>query len=146
MGADGGSHPLSDQTKAETQGPNRLDLALGSLIRERRKVLGLSQTALANAAGVTFQQIQKYERGFNRVSFSRLVEIARALDCRISDLVADVDDPSAAQPHFRGEPSLLDHPDAAQLLAGYAAMPPNLRRAVLNLMLVIAKQRPLSDA
>ena len=47
----------------------------------------VSQTALAEAIGVTFQQIQKYERGFNRVSFSRLVDIAHAFDCRVVDLI-----------------------------------------------------------
>ncbi len=56
--------------------PNKLDVALGLRIRQRRKSLGVSQTALADSIGLTFQQIQKYERGFNRVSFSRLVDIA----------------------------------------------------------------------
>ena len=64
-----------------TEGPNALDIALGNRIRQRRKGLGVSQTTLAEAIGLTFQQVQKYERGFNRVSFSRLVDIAHALDC-----------------------------------------------------------------
>jgi transcriptional regulator with XRE-family HTH domain len=50
-------------------------MALGLRIRQRRKALSVSQTALADAIGLTFQQVQKYERGFNRVSFSRLVDI-----------------------------------------------------------------------
>lgn len=64
----------------------------------------MSQTALANAVGVTFQQIQKYERGFNRVSFSRLVDIAHALDCRVLDLIGDVDDASIPSPLVRFRP------------------------------------------
>lgn len=58
--------------KTDRDAPSRLDVALGLQIRRRRKALGVSQTALAEAIGLTFQQIQKYERGFNRVSFSRL--------------------------------------------------------------------------
>ena len=70
---------------------NPLDIALGARIRVRRKSLGLSQDDLAVQVGLTFQQIQKYERGANRVSFSRLVEIARTLKCRAQDLIGDLD-------------------------------------------------------
>ena len=69
---------------------NPLDIALGARIRVRRKSLGLSQDDLAVQVGLTFQQIQKYERGANRVSFSRLVEIARTLKCRAQDLIGDL--------------------------------------------------------
>ena len=57
----------------------RLDVALGARIRRFRKARRISQEQLADAVGVTFQQIQKYERGANRVSFSRLAQIAAAL-------------------------------------------------------------------
>ena len=57
-----------------------IDIGVGARIRLLRKVRGLSQQALAEAAGVTFQQIQKYERGANRVSASMLARIAGALD------------------------------------------------------------------
>jgi len=59
--------------------PNPLDARVGILIRTRRKEIGMSQKDLAEACGVTFQQVQKYEGGGNRISFSRLVQIARAL-------------------------------------------------------------------
>lgn len=59
---------------------DRLDIEIGGRIRHTRKVRGLSQTELGNVIGVTFQQIQKYERGTNRVSVSALILIARALD------------------------------------------------------------------
>ncbi|MBV9509856.1 MAG: helix-turn-helix transcriptional regulator [Caulobacteraceae bacterium] len=136
----------SGQGAGADQGPNRLDIVLGARIRDRRKSLGVTQTALAEASGVTFQQIQKYERGFNRVSFSRLVEIARALDCRVADLVDGLDEISSSRPDFRSEPSLLDRPDAGPLLAAYAAAPPRLRRAILNLMVAIAKDQAGREA
>jgi DNA-binding Xre family transcriptional regulator len=74
-----------------------LDRALGNTIRLRRSALHMSQTKLADAAGVSFQQIQKYERGVNRVSFSCLVAISQGLGCRVADLVGEPD--GAADPN-----------------------------------------------
>src|SRR5271154_1993055 len=63
----------------ETRVPNPVDLHVGARIRLRRRMQGVSQERLAEALGLTFQQVQKYERGANRVSASKLYEIARAL-------------------------------------------------------------------
>ena len=71
--------------------PHPLDIALGSRVRLRRKELGLSQDQLARAVGITFQQVQKYEHGTNRISFSRLVEISEALECSVGDLIGNLD-------------------------------------------------------
>jgi transcriptional regulator with XRE-family HTH domain len=62
-----------------------VDLAVGNKIRLRRKMAGLSQTALADKLGVTFQQVQKYEKGANRVSASRLQMIASVLRMPVSE-------------------------------------------------------------
>ncbi len=70
---------MNDRTADHS--PHPLDVALGCRIRLRRRELGLSQAHLARQLGITFQQVQKYERGTNRVSFSRFVEIAQALRC-----------------------------------------------------------------
>ncbi len=64
--------------------PNPVDLHVGARIRLRRKVLGVSQERLADSLHLTFQQVQKYERGANRVSASKLYEIARSLACPVS--------------------------------------------------------------
>ncbi len=130
---------MKEQDKEST--PNRLDVALGLRIRQRRKSLGVSQTALADAIGLTFQQIQKYERGFNRVSFSRLVDIAHALDCRVVDLIGDLDDASIPSPLFRQNTAHLRESGAPELLAAYSAAPPALRRVILKLVLEIAKDQ-----
>jgi transcriptional regulator with XRE-family HTH domain len=132
--------------RGPTDGPHRLDVALGVNIRQRRKELGVSQTALAEAVGLTFQQIQKYERGFNRVSFSRLVDIAHALDCRAIDLIGDLDDADAPGPQVRRETANLREPGAPELLAAYAQTPPALRRAVLKLVAEIAKLQQAAAA
>ncbi len=123
------------------EGPNKLDVALGLRIRQRRKAMGLSQSALADLVGLTFQQIQKYERGSNRVSFSRLVEIAHALACRIQDLVGDLDDVGLPSPLLHQETAHLRESGAPELLAAYAAAPGPLRRAILKLAVEIAKDQ-----
>jgi len=127
--------------KTSTAEANPLDVALGLRIRQRRKELGVSQTALADAVGLTFQQIQKYERGFNRVSFSRLVDIAHALDCRVIDLIGDLDDSGADSPLFRQNTAHLRESGAPELLAAYAAAPPALRRVIHKLVAEIAKDQ-----
>jgi transcriptional regulator with XRE-family HTH domain len=63
--------------------PNPIDVHVGSRIRLRRTLLGISQERLADAVGLTFQQVQKYEKGANRVSSSRLVDLANALDVAV---------------------------------------------------------------
>lgn len=67
------------RTKADDEGPNPVDIYVGSKVKARRLILGLSQEELASAIGLTFQQVQKYERGTNRISVSRLVDICRVL-------------------------------------------------------------------
>lgn len=64
------------------------DLTLGQRIRLRRRDIGMSQERLAAAIGVTFQQIQKYEKGINRMAAGRLVDIAVALDIEPASLIA----------------------------------------------------------
>ena len=130
---------MIDAGQAHT--PNRLDVALGLRIRERRRVLGVSQTALANGVGLTFQQIQKYERGFNRVSFSRLVDIAHALDCRVIDLIGDLDEAGGSSPLLRHDADHLRAGGAAELLAAYSAAPLSLRRVILKLVTEIARDQ-----
>ncbi|MCK5517898.1 MAG: helix-turn-helix domain-containing protein [Alphaproteobacteria bacterium] len=65
--------------KTADSGPNPVDIYVGAKVKSRRLVLGLSQEDLAKSIGLTFQQVQKYERGINRISVSRLVDICRAL-------------------------------------------------------------------
>jgi len=65
--------------KTVDSGPNPVDIYVGSRVKSRRLILGFSQEDLAKSIGLTFQQIQKYERGINRISVSRLVDICRAL-------------------------------------------------------------------
>jgi transcriptional regulator with XRE-family HTH domain len=77
-------------------GPDPIDIEVGGRIRARRIALGISQTALAKALGLTFQQVQKYEKGANRVSASTLVRVARELAVTVAFLVGEEGDAPAA--------------------------------------------------
>ena len=131
------------QKQKPTQ-PNSLDVALGFHIRQRRKALGMSQTELAEAVGITFQQVQKYERGFNRVSFSRLVDICQALDCRITDLTRDLDDRSQPSPALLLDTQQLQQGAAVELLSKYSALRPSLRRLILELVRKLPSEKPIA--
>ena len=84
----------SDQASAtEREGrPSPIDVHVGSRIRLRRTLLGMSQERLGEALGLTFQQVQKYERGVNRVGASRLFDLSRVLDVPISFFFDDMPD------------------------------------------------------
>ncbi len=76
---------------AEREGrPSPIDVHVGSRIRLRRTLLGMSQERLGEALGLTFQQVQKYERGVNRVGASRLFDLSRVLDVPISFFFDDL--------------------------------------------------------
>ncbi len=79
----------SDPTEGR---PSPIDVHVGSRIRLRRTLLGMSQERLGDQLGLTFQQVQKYERGVNRVGASRLFDLARVLDVPISFFFDDMPD------------------------------------------------------
>jgi transcriptional regulator with XRE-family HTH domain len=111
-----------------------MDVALGAAVRIRRRTIGISQEALAEQCGVSFQQIQKYENGANRISFSRLVQIARALQCRVVDLMDVLDGPDR---ETTGDLDLLTRmrtPGALELLAAYELMAPEARSSLVGLL------------
>jgi transcriptional regulator with XRE-family HTH domain len=70
---------MAKTSKGGGKGTTPVDIHVGQKIRTRRNLLGLSQTALADAAGITFQQVQKYEKGVNRVGAGRLQQFSEAL-------------------------------------------------------------------
>ncbi len=76
--------------------PNPVDVHVGSRVRLRRTLLGMSQEKLGEAIGLTFQQVQKYERGANRIGASRLWDLSRVLDCPISFFFEEMDEGTAS--------------------------------------------------
>jgi transcriptional regulator with XRE-family HTH domain len=121
------------QTLTRT-GPDTLDVAIGAAIRLRRKQLKISQEMLADRCGVTFQQVQKYENGANRVSFSRLVQIAHALGLRVSDLVGDIDQAAGFTAVETALLTNLGVSGATELIEDFARLSPQLRHRVRDLV------------
>jgi len=86
-----------DSNKDPDRAPNPIDVHVGLQVRLRRKELKISQEKLADTLGLTFQQVQKYERGANRISASKLYEIARSLRVSIAWFFEGLSDPQAGR-------------------------------------------------
>jgi transcriptional regulator with XRE-family HTH domain len=129
-----------------TKAPDPMDIALGAAVRIRRRTIGISQEALADQCGVSFQQIQKYENGANRISFSRLVQIARALRCRVVDLMDVLDGPDQAMTSDMDALTRIRTPGAIELLAAYERMKPEARSSLIALLRALAPEEPTAAA
>ena len=115
---------------ANREGPDPIDIEVGARIRTRRRATGYSQTQLAEALGITFQQVQKYERGANRVSASMLVRIAAKLETTVAALVGE-DGSAPVEAIIYAQ---LSTPGATDLLAAFAKIADgDARRALLTL-------------
>ena len=114
--------------------PNPVDVHVGSRVRMRRIILGMSQQRLAKELSVTFQQIQKYERGLNRIGASRLWDLAQVLGVSVDffyeDLGVDVSNQS---------PRKLNHPSQLSQDTAIFDMDVLLRKDVLDLIHYYAK-------
>ena len=132
-------------------GPNPIDIHVGARVRLRRNLLGMSQTKLGRAIGITFQQIQKYERGVNRVGASRLFNLSHVLDVPVSFFFEDLS-PAAAgggRRRARGlseapaavlEPDSLSRRETVELIrAYYRVTDPQLRKRFLDLLKALGK-------
>jgi transcriptional regulator with XRE-family HTH domain len=122
--------------------PDHIDMEVGQRIRIYRKTRGLSQTALADQLGVTFQQVQKYENGRNRIGAGRLTRIARVLDVPVATLLG-VSDTTKIKSGKRGTDSsplkLLTIPGALRLLRSYERINDGkIRRSIIDLVQNIA--------
>jgi transcriptional regulator with XRE-family HTH domain len=123
---------------AKLDGPHPIDIHVGARIRHRRAIVGLTQTELALKVGVTFQSIQKYERGANRVSASRLQEIAHILGVPVSHFFEGLEGGKPA-PATAGEG--LSSQEIRDLNAAYAAITDKaLRTALLHLLKSFAEK------
>jgi transcriptional regulator with XRE-family HTH domain len=86
-----GSAQRSTRGRMPSGKPNPVDVHVGGRVRLRRTLLGMSQERLGEAIGLTFQQVQKYERGANRIGASRLWDLSRVLDCPVSFFFEEMD-------------------------------------------------------
>src|SRR6202021_1990973 len=104
--------------------PNPIDVHVGKRIRMRRLLLGMNQETLANALGLTFQQVQKYEGGANRVSASRLSAMADILGVPISFFFGDFQADGGSQtPQEQESRERMERPETIELVRLYYAIP-----------------------
>ena len=121
--------------------PDQTDIIVGSRVRMRRLMLELSQTELADALGITFQQVQKYEKGTNRISASRLQQLAGFLQVPVSFFFEGLSTPAKAGARAE-EPSISLHVtefissvDGLSLIKAYRKIrSKNLRQAIVALV------------
>jgi len=136
--------------------PNPIDVHVGRRLRLRRTLLGMSQERLGELLGLTFQQIQKYERGANRIGSSRLYELAQILDVPVAFFFDDL--PEAAAPPgevayglaeqadgfvHQGDDLLLDRRETLELVRAYNRISdPTVRRRLFELAKALANLEP----
>ena len=120
-----------------------VDVHVGKRVRHRRWMVGMTQQQLAEKVGIKFQQIQKYETGMNRISASRLWDIAEALQVPVSYVFEGMDgDAEATQPSadMAGIPGdILADKEALELIRSYYAIPENQRRRLFELARVLSE-------
>jgi len=137
---------LSDGT------PNPIDLHVGSRVRMRRSLLGMSQERLASELGITFQQVQKYERGSNRIGASRLWDLAQVLGVNVDFFYQDIDasttdksprkiyaHPELSEDICEFDMDTLLRRDVSTLLRAYTKIEdPRLQKNILDLVLALS--------
>lgn len=133
---------------------NPIDTAVGQRIRNRRLELGLSQTNLGDKVGVSFQQIQKYEKGTNRVSASALYEIARVLRVPLTfffDMIleAALEHDSTVDAATRARLAYIRSREGERLVDLFQRLPSAARKHLLGMMSALAaapRERPTENA
>ena len=136
---------------ADKEGPDPVDTHVGNRVKLRRNLLGLSQEKLGEALKLTFQQVQKYERGVNRISASRLYGLSRVLDVPISFFFDDLPDQVSGvygtgqltraaggfaerQDAFGGDDALNSRETMELVRAYYRIRDPGIRKKVADLI------------
>lgn len=133
---------LNEEISSSRRGkPHEVDVHVGSRVRLRRAALGLSQDQLAAAIGLSFQQVQKYERGVNRIGASRLYEMGKVLQTPISYFFEDFDDLGLAEDtgySYQADPVLKR--ETLELMRAYHQIKnPKERKKVLKLVKALAE-------
>lgn len=127
-------------------GPHPVDVHVGARVKLRRMILGMSQETLGKALGLTFQQIQKYEKGVNRIGASRIFELSNLLEVPVQYFYDDYGDLIGA-PAGMAEPDageafmeLVNSPEGVELCRYFADIKdPKVKKRVLDLVKTIAE-------
>ncbi|MFN3077551.1 MAG: helix-turn-helix domain-containing protein [Alphaproteobacteria bacterium] len=146
---EGGTTRVSTRGRTASGSPNPIDVHVGGRVRLRRTLLGMSQEKLGDAIGLTFQQVQKYERGANRIGASRLWDLSRVLDVPVSFFFDDMVEATTSQsPRMLSgmteEPSSFDADPMTKretlelVRAYYRISDPQVRKRVFELAKALA--------
>lgn len=117
--------------------PKFVDIHVGKRVRERRWMLGVRQQQLADNLGIRFQQVQKYETGANRISASRLWDIAAALEVPVSYFFEGLEGQASEFGGAQGD--ILTDKEAHELVRAYYAIPKAQRRRIFDLARVLGR-------
>ena len=136
---------------ANQKKPDPVDVHVGSRVQHHRKMLGISQEKLGDSLGITFQQVQKYEKGANRISASRLQQIAATLSVPVSFFFEGAPGmPSDAADETQPADSVvgfISSPEGIQLNKAFVGIKDNnLRRVVVNLVKAMAGEEGVAPA
>jgi transcriptional regulator with XRE-family HTH domain len=142
---------------SETEGPDPIDIHVGTRLRKRRTIMGMTQEQLGKAAGLTFQQIQKYERGANRMGASRLYHLARLLNVSVSYFfekmppelsgisnvgLNELEQAGLDEAPVQNDNELLKERDAMAILRAYRGIiDPKKRRTALDVIKGLAEDK-----
>ena len=119
---------------------HHVDVHVGKRVRHRRWLIGMTQQQLAQQVGIKFQQIQKYETGANRISASRLWDIAEALDVPVSFFFEGLEESEKETAGKKSVPAdLMGDKEALDLVRSYYAIPENQRRRLFELARVLSE-------
>ena len=130
---------------------NYVDAHVGTRLRFRRQMVGMSQEKLGDLLGITFQQVQKYEKGSNRISASRLFDMSRILNVPVEFFFDELSGSSKAAGFAEEAGSFqmtdfLSSPDGAQLIRAFSEIKsPEVRRKVIDLVKSIAATSELEQ-
>ena len=119
--------------KIANQKSKHIDIQVGRLVRARRLAIGMPQTELAEALGLTFQQIQKYERGANRISAANLFEIARKLDVPMTSLFEGLDSSGEGRSPLSEFTDFIELPGSQTLAQAYVGLSAKQRKMLVDL-------------
>ncbi|MCH8168172.1 MAG: helix-turn-helix domain-containing protein [Proteobacteria bacterium] len=114
-----------------------VDVHVGQRVRQRRWMVGMTQQQLGDKVGIKFQQIQKYETGANRISASRMWDIAAAMEVPVSFFFEGLDGQAPDTGEARGD--ILTDKEAIELLRAYYGIPENQRRRLFDLARVLGQ-------
>ena len=123
---------------SDERGATAVDIGIGQILRRRRIEIGMSQERLAEVLGITFQQVQKYEKGVNRIAASRLWDISKALDLPVTRFFDAA--PKTQMRASKLERETLTNPESVQLMSLFGTITSRtVRKRVVDLVRTMAE-------